>query len=111
MSGAIVASLLGGSTSTTEAAGEDFMAQLGMALGGGLALGRNGRQAGEAEKRFAKKEEGRMLVVDFCWGLLGLLLLLLWLCQSQIIPQKINQLSGRHCFERIHLRRSLFCDV
>ena len=28
----------------TEAAGEDFMAQLGMALGGGLALGRN-RQA------------------------------------------------------------------
>ena len=38
---------LQGFSSGVRAAGEDFMAQLGMALGGGLALGRNGRQAGE----------------------------------------------------------------
>ena len=37
----------------TEAAGEDFMAQLGMALGGGLALGRN-RQA-EKNREMGKR--------------------------------------------------------
>ena len=47
------------------------MAQLGMALGGGLALGRNGRQAGEAEKRFAKGRGedvgGGVFWVCCCW--------------------------------------------
>lgn len=66
---------------TTEAAGEDFMAQLGMALGGGLALGRN-RQAGRpvVSREFAAgRERGD---VDL-WIFGGLLL-----CQILLPPSK-----------------------
>ena len=93
------------------------MAQLGMALGGGLALGRNGRQAEEAEKLAVceNRRVGRMLVVEFFWGLLGFVGFCCCCCcgcvRVRLFHKKQNQLSGRHGFERKHLRCSLFCDV
>ena len=54
---------------------------------------------------------GLLLLVLLLLLLLLLLWLWLWLCQSQIIPQEINQLSRRHCFERIHLRCWMFYDM